>query len=117
LSYIWIVTYVEELVKLFDSATESFPGLGGEIVRAELRRAIEDKKYDLQDEALIEGILKVDSRELAESFTSAFGSVLHGLDNDTDGAVKEAIRIYIASLEHLIDYYHTTLIGKHFTST
>ena len=125
LSYIWIVTYVEELLKLFDTAAVSFPGLGREGVRAELRRTIEDKKYDLQDEALIEGILKVDSRELVESFTSAFGSVLHGLDNDTvraefldgDGAVKEAIRVYIASLEHLIDYYHTSLIGKHFTST
>ena len=117
--------YVEELLKLFDTAAVSFPGLGRESVRAELRRAIEDKKYDLQDEALIEGILKVDSRELVESFTSAFGSVLQGLDNDTvraefldgDGAVKEAIRIYIASLEHLINYYHTSLIGKHFSST
>ena len=35
----------------------------------------------------------------------------------SDEIKKEAIRIFIASLEHMINYYHTSMIGKHFSST
>ena len=117
--------YEDELIVLFDTAATEFPSLKTERVKEELRRAIEGRKYDLQDGALIEVILKQDSGDLLESFTTAFASVLNGLSDenaragffDGDGAGKEAIRIYIASLEHLINYYHTSLIGKHFSST
>jgi hypothetical protein len=108
--------YVEELIQLFDTAAAGFPALQSERAREELRRAIDGRKYDLQDEALIEAIVRQDSRDLVESFTEAYGSLSGGLQ-DGDEAVKEAIRIYIASLEHLINYYHTSLIGKHFSST
>jgi hypothetical protein len=116
--------YVDDLLGLFDTALVSFPELKRESVRAELRRAIEGRRYDLQDESMIEAILKEDSPELLDSFVSAYGSLLEGFDDDESrsefldsDAVKEAIRIYIASLEHLINYYHTSLIGKHFSST
>ncbi|MEW6143882.1 MAG: hypothetical protein AB1598_02575 [Thermodesulfobacteriota bacterium] len=108
--------YVEELLRVFDTAAADFPALGTERAREELRRAIEGRKYDLQDEALIEVIVRQDSRDLVESFTEAYGALSGGLE-DGDEAVKEAIRVYIASLEHLINYYHTSLIGKHFSST
>jgi len=117
--------YIDELIDLFGTAAAGFPALNSERVTEELRRALESRKYDLQDEALIEVILKQDSRDLVESFTEAYGAALNRFENesgnteypDGDGAVKEAIRIYIASLEHLINYYHTSLIGKHFSST
>jgi hypothetical protein len=117
--------YVEDLLRVFDTAAAGFPALQRERVRDELRRAIESKKYDLQDEALIEAIIRQDSRDLIESFAEAYDSVLKGFVSesarkeylDGDEASKEAIRIYIASLEHLINYYHTSLIGKHFSST
>lgn len=125
LSYIWIMMYVDDLLRLFDTAVESFPELRTDRVRADLRSAIEDRRYDLQDESMIEVILKQDSRELLDSFASIYESALSGFDDDAlraefkdgDGAIKEAIRIYIASLEHVINYYHTSLIGKHFSST
>jgi hypothetical protein len=117
--------YIEELLALFDTAAAGFPALESGRVREELRRAIEGRKYDLQDVALIEAILKQDSRDVVESFTEAYGPVLKGFENesgnmeypDGGGPETEAIRIYIASLEHLINYYHTSLIGKHFSST
>ncbi len=117
--------HIEELLALFDTAAAGFPALESGRVREELRRAIEGRKYDLQDVALIEAILKQDSRDLLESFTEAYGQVLKGFENesgnteypDGGGLETEAIRIYIASLEHLINYYHTSLIGKHFSST
>lgn len=117
--------YIEELLALFDTAAAGFPALESGRVKEELRRAIEGRKYDLQDVALIEAILKQDRNDLVESFSAAYGSILDGLNDeaarteflDSGGAEKEAIRIYIASLEHLINYYHTSLIGKHFSST
>ena len=117
--------YIEELLALFDTAALGFPSLKAERVGEALKTALEARKYDLQDGALIEAIIKQDSRDLIESFTAAFGSVLNGFDSEAarneflggDGPEKEAIRIYIASLEHLINYYHTSLIGKHFSST
>lgn len=116
---------MKELIELFDAAAEGFPALKSERVREELRQAIEGRKYDLQDTAIIEAILRQDSRDLIESFTEAYTAVLKRLENESgnpeypagDGPEKEAIRMYIASLEHLINYYHTSLIGKHFSST
>jgi hypothetical protein len=117
--------YIEELIRLFDTAAGAFPVLGTDSAKEELRRAIEGRRYDLQDEALIEAILKQDTRDLVDSFTEAYASHLHGSKRDTaeaehadgDASVKEAVRIYLASLEHMINYYHTSLIGKHFSST
>ncbi|GEM_PF-803038 len=117
--------YVDDLIDLFGTAAAGFPALRTERVTEELRRAIVGRKYDLQDEALIEVIIRQDSRDLIESFTEAYGPVLNGIEDesgnteypDGDGPEKEAIRIFIASLEHLINYYHTSLIGKHFSST
>lgn len=117
--------FIDELIDLFGTAAAGFPALRTERVTEELRRAIEGRKYDLQDVALIEAILKQDSRDVVESFTEAYGQVLKGFENESGnteypdgvGPETEAIRIYIASLEHLINYYHTSLIGKHFSST
>jgi len=112
--------YIDELIELFSNAAGRFPMLGTDGAGDELRRALEGRKYDLQDEALIEAILKQDRRDFIDSFTEAFASHLDGTGSeDTDGedALKDAIRIYIASLEHMINYYHTSLIGKHFSST
>ena len=108
--------YIDELIELFGGASDKYPALGGEKAKEELRLAIEGRKYDLQDEALIEAILKQDSRDLLDSFTEAYG-LLSDEFKDGDEGLKEAIRIYIASLEHMINYYHTSLIGKHFSST
>lgn len=108
--------YIEDLIKLFGAASGRFPALGTDITREELRRALEGRKYDLQDEAIIEAILKQDSKDLIESFTEAYGPLSDGF-KDGEEAVKEAIRLYIASLEHMVNYYHTSLIGKHFSST
>lgn len=112
--------YIDDLIELFGSASGRFPALGTDGARGELRRALEGRKYDLQDEAMIEAILKEDRRDLLDSFTEAYASYLDGSENaDTDGEepLREAIRLYIASIEHMINYYHTSLIGKHFSST
>lgn len=108
--------YIDDLIELFGSASVRFPSLGTDGAKEELRRTLEGRKYDLQDEAIIEAILKQDSSDLLDSFTEAYGPLSDGFQNG-DEALKEAIRIYIASVEHMINFYHTSLIGKHFSST
>ncbi|MEQ9618758.1 MAG: hypothetical protein RIG61_06255 [Deltaproteobacteria bacterium] len=117
--------YLEELVALFESASDCFPQLKNERTREELRLAIRGKKYDLQDKALIEAIIRDDSEEITDSFLSGLEKIRGNLDKDrnmddylksTEGT-REAINIYIASLEHLINFYYNNLVGKHFSST
>lgn len=117
--------YIDDLLSLFEEASAKYPVLSSGIVRDELRQAILAKKYDLQDEALIEAILKEDHRELTSSFTESLDRILEnqgeGISNDeflsSDEGKREAIRLYIASLEHLINFYYNSLVGKHFSST
>jgi hypothetical protein len=112
--------YIDELIELFITVSGRFPVLGTDTAKEELRRALEGRRYDLQDETLIEAILREDSRDLIDSFNEAYSLLLDGKESgDTGGGdtLKEAIRLYIASLEHMINYYHTSLIGKHFSST
>lgn len=107
--------YIEDLVIVFEQAVSDYPELQNTEVIEFLRISIESKKYDLQDEGLIEAILREDKHELVDSLQQG----LNKIDNiqDTDEIKKEAIDIYIASLEHLINYYYNNVIGKHFSST
>lgn len=117
--------YIDELIGLFEGAAGAFPGFSSPALSDELRAELTARKYDVQDQAFIEVILKDDASDLAGSFTEAFGKAAgkfaEGAERQeflaSEGAKKEAIRIFIASLEHLINFYHSSLIGKHFSST
>lgn len=119
------MAYIDELVQVFEGTVEGFPGLGSPVLSDELRAALIKRKYDLQDEGFIEVILRDDQKDLKESFAGAMNGLLGRLSSDgekeeflkSDEIKKEAIRIFIASLEHMINYYHTSMIGRHFSST
>lgn len=117
--------YIDELIGLFEGAAGAFPGLSSPALLDELRAELAARKYDLQDQALIEVILKDDAEDLTGSFTAAMAKTADKFGEGSqrqeflsgEEAKKEAIRIFIASLEHLINFYHSSLIGKHFSST
>lgn len=119
------MAYIDELVQVFEGAVEGFPGLGSPALSDNLKTALLARKYDLQDEGFIEVILRDDQKDLKESFAGALNGLLGRLASDnereeflkSDEIKKEAIRIFIASLEHMINYYHTSMIGRHFSST
>ncbi len=113
------------MFRFLKALSKRFRGSGPLLFSDELRAEIISRKYDLQDEGFIEAILKQDRKDLAGSFTDAMKDIIAKLPSDgereeflkSDEIKKEAIRIFIASLEHMINYYHTSMIGKHFSST
>ena len=107
--------YIDELITVFEQAVSDNPELNNNEVYNALRNALVAKKYDLQDEGLIEAILREDKKELIDSLQEGLSNA--GLDLNNEDIKKEAINIFIASLEHLIDYYYNNVIGKHFSST
>ena len=113
--------YTDDLVKIFEEAISKYGITEPGPLSDELERRIESRKYDLQDEAMIETILKQDRDELLESFIEALDRELENNEPDdylnSEEGKREAVRLYITSLEHMINFYYNSLVGKHFSST
>ena len=58
--------YIDDLVIVFEKAAANYTELKKSDVLDSLRKSIESKKYDLQDQGLIEAILREDEKELVE---------------------------------------------------
>ena len=56
--------YIENLIEVFKKAVSEYPELNGNDVLDLVRKGIEAKKYDLQDEGLIEAILREDKKDI-----------------------------------------------------
>lgn len=106
--------YIDELVEVFEKTVSNYSELNYSEVSSELRQSIIDKKYDLQDQGLIEAILREDEKDLVEPLVEYLED---NNSSNTEDKKKEAINIFIASLEHLINFYYNNVIGKHFSST
>ena len=114
---------MEELLRVFEEiARENFPEFDLEKFSAALHEEIKKKKYDLQDEALLETALRDDR----DAFKNSFLEMLEEKAARENGGKAfilsqrgrdEAISILIANTEHTIDYYYNTIIGKHFSAS
>ena len=73
---------------------------------------------------MIEAILREDKKDLVESLVDTLEERTSKLEGDqldkflnSEEIKKEAINVFITSLEHLINYYYNNVIGKHFSSS
>jgi len=107
--------YIDDLSEVFKKAVSENPELNNDDVLDILRKDIEAQKYDLQDQGLIEAILREDKKDLVEPLEEWLKD--KSTDLSSEDIKKEAINIFIASLEHLINYYYNNVIGKHFSSS
>ena len=114
---------IEELLCVFEEiAGENFPELDLENFSLALREEIRKKKYDLQDEALLETALRDDRKNFKDSFLDMLEqkAALEGGGKAfilSEKGRDEAVSILIANTEHTIDYYYNTIIGKHFSAS
>jgi len=113
--------YADDLVTIFEDALSKYGVLVPGPLNDELKQGLISRKYDLQDEAMIETIIKQDRDELLESFIDALDRELENIEPDdylnSEEGMREAVRLYITSLEHMINFYYNSLVGKHFSST
>ena len=115
--------YIDELIKEFETTVEkSYPKLINSELISNLSIAITNKKYDIQDQALIESILKEDKESFTESFSESLKSRLEREKEvsefiNSEKGQKEIIDLFIKSLEHTIDFYYNNIISKQFSST
>ncbi len=114
---------MEELLCVFEEiARENFPELDLEKFSLALREEIKKKKYDLQDEALLETALRDDRETFKNSFLEMLKEQAEREGSGKDFILSErgrneAILVLIANTEHTIDYYYNTIIGKHFSAS
>ena len=114
--------YIDDLLRIFDKATGRYHELRNPRTKEALRDALLLKKYDLQDEGLIEAIIKDEEDELVDSFQQTLEIQIGGNDEPSKylkskEGTDEAVDIFIKSLEHLMNLYYNSLIGRHFSSS
>ncbi|MGQ0793918.1 MAG: hypothetical protein ACT4NX_07525 [Deltaproteobacteria bacterium] len=107
---------IRPLLEVFDKALYSSNGFplakAEEILRASLN---ERGRFDPQDEALIEAILRDGDRLFEKSFAESVEGYKSGLPlGEVFGAdeshAADAVRIFIGILENLINYYYSAMI-------
>lgn len=89
-----------------------------------LRSVIENKKYDIQDLALIEAIINDPEKQLHHSLTEDYEAINDkiikehtSLNNIEEDILKqEILEVFISNLEYYIDFFYNNLINKHFSS-
>ena len=114
---------MEELLRVFEEiARENFPELDIEKFSLALRQEIKRKKYDLQDKTLLETALRDDRSTFKNSFLEMLEEKAAREDGGkvfilSDKGRDEAISILMTNVEHTIDYYYNTIIGKHFSAS
>ena len=115
--------YLEDLIKTFEELSEeNYHEINTDDFKNLLKNAILEKKYDLQDQTLIEAILSKDK----DTFVETFVEIINGkLEKEVDKTEylnselgrNETIQVFIKSIEYMIDYYYNSIISKHFSST
>ena len=114
------------LLKIFESSLNNYnPDLPIDNINELLKTELKNKKYDVQDQAIIEAILKQEKQTLEDSFLENLDKRFQTIKSTdlkkefamSDQEQEEIVNIYIATLEHLINYFYTGLLSKHFASS
>ena len=115
--------YLEDLIQTFEEISKTnFPEINNENFIKLLEKAIVEKKYDLQDQTLIEAILSKDKETFLETYIETLNVRLEKEEDrkeflNSNSGQSESIQIYIKSIEYMIDYYYNSIISKQFSST
>ncbi len=117
------MVYIDNLVIAFERVLSKFPELQIADSKKPLIESLERRKYDLQDQGIIEAIFEDGEKTLENSFYENIGTYLKDLDTNLDRkdhlntkeGITDIIEIFISDLEQMIDYYYNALINKHFS--
>jgi hypothetical protein len=110
------------LLDIFEKTLRNnYPDIPVNNMTMQLKKSLQKRKYDIQDEAIIEAILKDKEEPLEEAFMENLQLYMNnkiGSEGDfsrTRERQEEIVEIFIFNLEKLIDYFYNALLNKHFT--
>ncbi len=113
--------YIELIINTFQNITlEKYPEINSDEFINDLKSRIEKSKFDLQDQTIIERILKEDLESFSESFIKQLDALMPDESErdkflyENDGN-KKVLALYIKSVEHSIDYFYNDVISKQFS--
>lgn len=115
--------YKENLAIIFENTLVKYADLQVGDLKEHLIQTIERKKYDLQDQGIIEAIIEDREKIFENSFSENLELYINNLDSKddlgnylrSDEAKNEVVEMFISDLEQLINYFYNMLINKHFT--
>ncbi len=116
--------HTKRLYKIYSSSLSEISDLNSIVTESYLTQTIESKKYDIQDQALIEAIINDKEKQLEQSLREDYEKFLkdltkkNGSATSTDPLIlkEKLLSIFITNLEYYIDYFYNSLINKHFSS-
>lgn len=111
------------LLHVFEKTlSQYYPDIHVRKIKNLLKESLKKRKYDTQDQAIIEAILNDKEKPLEESFTESLLNYAstNKIESENDFPEskerrEEIVEIFIFDLEKLIDYFYNALINKHFT--
>lgn len=115
--------HTKRLYEIFSVSISQLPDLINIVTESDIVKIVESKKYDVQDEALIDAIVNDKGKQLEESLREDCEKFLKDLTKKNESAsntdplvLKEKLlSIFITNLEYYIDYYYNSLINKLFS--
>jgi len=116
--------YISQLTDILENILVIYENLYNLEIKDHLSNAIKNKKYDMQDQALIEAIINDEEKQLVKSLEGSYLEMVnkfnekYGSVSNTDPQIicDEVISVFITNLEYYIDYFYNSLLNKHFTS-
>jgi hypothetical protein len=115
--------YKENLAIIFENTLARYADIRVDDLKEHLIQTIDRKKYDLQDQGIIEAILEDGEKLFENSFSENLELYINDVDSKqelggylrSDEARNEIVEMFISDLEQLINYFYNMLINKHFT--
>ncbi|MEM4409384.1 MAG: hypothetical protein QXI19_11660 [Candidatus Caldarchaeum sp.] len=106
---------IDDVLSAIRRYLEDYPHFPREKVELLLEEEIRKKKYDVQDEALIEKILRDEDSQFEQDFKRALEQHL-GCSTTlyTDDVALAVAKTFLRCLENTVDLYYNVLISRHF---
>jgi hypothetical protein len=112
---------IDELLNAFEKMLNKYPDLPKGEIKELLRQSL--PRFDIQDEAMVEALLRDNDKTLDKSFVESIenyleNGVLEGDRRDflkSEEGQKKVVEIFISVLQNLIDYFYHIIITRQFS--
>lgn len=112
---------IDELLNAFEKMLDKYPDLPKGEIKELLRQSL--PRFDIQDEAMVEALLRDNDKTLDKSFVESIENYLENevLEGDrwdflrSEEGQKKVVEIFISVLQNLIDYFYHIIITRQFS--